>query len=108
MSLTMANMRSGIVRMGYTSVKPAAFIPLGSPIHSPVMAEKSIGVCLLGCGVVGGGVQKILREQRELLRRRTGINFDLVHVAVKDRGDYPTDHEKLPMTLDANAAIDDP
>jgi homoserine dehydrogenase len=72
------------------------------------MAEKSIGVCLLGCGVVGGGVQKVLREQRELLRARTGVDFDLVNVAVKDRGDYPPDHEKLPMTLDANAAIDDP
>src|SRR5205085_1588409 len=69
---------------------------------------QSIGVCLLGCGVVGGGVQKILREQRELLRARTGVDFELVHVAVKDRGDYPPDHEKLPMTLDANAAIDDP
>src|SRR5580765_2251614 len=72
------------------------------------MGAKSLGVCLLGCGVVGGGVQKILREQRELLRTRTGVDFDLVHVAVKDRNDYPPDHEQLPMTTDANAAIDDP
>ena len=70
------------------------------------MGQK-IGVCLLGCGVVGGGVQKILREQRDLLRARTDVDFELVHVAVKDRNDYPPDHEKLPMTTDANAAIDD-
>lgn len=69
---------------------------------------QSIGVCLLGCGVVGGGVQKILREQRELLRARTDVDFELVHVAVKDRNDYPPEHEQLPMTTDANAAIDDP
>src|SRR3954468_19607569 len=72
------------------------------------MAEKTIGVCLLGCGVVGGGVQKILRQQRELLKGRTGIDFELVHVAVKDQKDFPPDHEQLPMTTDANAAIDDP
>ena len=37
------------------------------------MAQKSIGVCLLGCGVVGGGVQRVLREQRELLLRAPGL-----------------------------------
>ena len=57
---------------------------------------------------MGGGVQKILRGQRELLRDRTGMDFELVHVAVKDREAFPPDHEKLPMTTDANAAIDDP
>src|SRR5436190_11436531 len=31
-----------------------------------------VGVCLLGCGVVGGGVVKILASQRDLLLRRTG------------------------------------
>jgi homoserine dehydrogenase len=72
------------------------------------MADKKIGVCLLGCGIVGGGVQKILREQRELLRQRTGVDFELVHVAVKDREAYPQDHAHLPMTTDAAAAIDDP
>jgi homoserine dehydrogenase len=72
------------------------------------MSQKSLGICLLGCGIVGGGVQKILREQRELLRIRTGVDFELVHVAVKDRDAYPAEHEKLPMTTDANAAIDDP
>ena len=47
------------------------------------MAEKSIGITLLGCGIVGGGVVQILREQRDLLRQRTGIGFDLRHVVVK-------------------------
>jgi homoserine dehydrogenase len=71
------------------------------------MADKSIGVCLLGCGIVGGGVAKLLREQRELLRTRTGIDFELRHVVVKDPKDFPTDHTGLPLSTDAAAAIDD-
>mgnify|MGYP005835622759 CR=1 FL=1 len=72
------------------------------------MADKSIGVCLLGCGIVGGGVAAILTEQREMLRRRTGIDFVLRHVVVKDRGDFPPNADQLPMSTDAAAAIDDP
>lgn len=72
------------------------------------MADQSVGVCLLGCGIVGGGVERILREQRELLKRRTGIDFELRHVVVKDRNDFPPNHADLPMSTDASAAIDDP
>jgi homoserine dehydrogenase len=72
------------------------------------MAGKTFGVGLLGCGIVGGGVEKILREQRELLRQRTGIDFELRHVVVKDREAFPPNHADLPMSTDANAAIDDP
>ena len=53
-------------------------------------------------------MQKILPDQLDLLRARTGIDFDLRHVVVKDRDAYPPDHASLPMTTDANAAIDDP
>jgi homoserine dehydrogenase len=69
---------------------------------------KEFGVCLLGCGTVGGGVVSILRQQRELLKRRTGIDLVLRHVVVKSREEYPPNHAELPMSLDANAAIDDP
>src|SRR2546421_10113354 len=110
MSLTMANMRAesygGCIGASIQPISPC-FLRIRFSDTFCFMGQ-SIGVCLLGCGVVGGGVQKILREQRELLRARTGLDFELVHVAVKDRGDYPPDHEKLPMSTDANAAIDDP
>ncbi|HYO11210.1 MAG TPA: homoserine dehydrogenase [Tepidisphaeraceae bacterium] len=72
------------------------------------MAKSTIGVTLLGCGTVGGGVVNILLRQRELLRQRTGIEFALRHVVVKGREDYPPDADELPMSTDANAAIDDP
>src|SRR3989440_7058047 len=72
------------------------------------MAEKTVGVALLGCGIVGGGVVAILREQQELLRQRTGIRFELRHVVVKDESEYPPNAADLPMSTNANAAIDDP
>src|ERR1700710_1215572 len=71
------------------------------------MTRPSIGICMLGCGVVGGGVVRILSEQRELLLQRTGLRFDLRHVVVRD----PTKHAQagnLPITTDAARAIDDP
>src|SRR5437762_2208721 len=70
--------------------------------------SKSIGITLLGCGTVGGGVASILMKQRELLRRRTGVDLALKHVVVKSKEEYPPNAAELPMSLDANAAIDDP
>ena len=72
------------------------------------MADKTIGIAMLGCGVVGGGVARILREQRELLKQRTGITFDVRHVVVRDVSKSRDSGEKLPLTTDVNAAIDDP
>src|SRR5688500_19446505 len=71
------------------------------------MNKKSVGVTLLGCGTVGGGVVSILLKQRDLLRQRTGIGFVLKHVVVKSKEEYPPNAAELPMSLDANAAIDD-
>lgn len=72
------------------------------------MADKTVGIALLGCGIVGGGVAGILRAQRELIRTRTGIDLELRHVVVKSKEEYPPNAAELPMSLDAAAAIDDP
>ncbi len=72
------------------------------------MGKTSFGITLLGCGTVGGGVVNVLMQQRELLKRRTGIDFVLKHVVVKSKEEYPPNASELPMSLDANAAIDDP
>jgi homoserine dehydrogenase len=71
------------------------------------MANQSVGITLLGCGIVGGGVASILLDQRDMLRQRTGINFDLRHVVVRDakKQDRRTG---LPLTDDAISAINDP
>ncbi len=71
------------------------------------MSESPIGICLLGCGVVGGGVVRILQEQREMLQARTGLRFEIRHVVVRDAKKH-AGHAALPLTTDAAAAIDDP
>jgi homoserine dehydrogenase len=63
---------------------------------------------MLGCGVVGGGVVRLLSEQRDLLLQRTGLRFDLRHVVVRDPAKHVTQYPDLPLTTDAAAAIDDP
>jgi homoserine dehydrogenase len=68
------------------------------------MSERSIGITLLGCGIVGGGVAKILTEQREMLRRRTGLTFDIRHVVVRDAGKSRAGNFKV--STDFKAAIE--
>ena len=72
------------------------------------MTDNAIGISLLGCGVVGSGVVRILTEQRDLLERRTGLRFDLRHVVVRDPKKHAANHPGFPYTADANGAIDDP
>ena len=69
--------------------------------------SESIGIALLGCGVVGGGVVRILEQQRDLLRQRTGLSFEIRHVVVRDLAKQ-SDRKHFPLTTDAHAAIDDP
>jgi homoserine dehydrogenase len=67
------------------------------------MAEP-IGITLLGSGIVGSGVVKILTDERDLLRTRTGLTFDLRHIIVRD----PSKHPGANVSTNAHAAIDDP
>src|SRR3954454_18326111 len=79
-----------------------------SGTSSGTSGKKEFGICLLGCGTVGGGVVSVLRQQRELLRKRTGVDLVLRHVVVKSKEEFPPNASALPMSLDAGAAIDDP
>src|SRR5579871_4978376 len=72
------------------------------------MKEQSIGLCLLGCGIVGSGVVKIRSEQSDLLARRTGVRFQIRHVVVRDANKYKDRFPDLPFTASAEQAIDDP
>jgi homoserine dehydrogenase len=63
-----------------------------------------IGITLLGRGIVGGGVEKILREQSDLLHLRSGLRFEIRHIVIRDRGK----HAGANVSTDAHAAIDDP
>jgi homoserine dehydrogenase len=72
------------------------------------MNEQSIGLCVLGCGIVGSGVVRILSEQSELLARRTGVRFDLRHIVVRDVKKHREKFPELSFTENAEVAIDDP
>ena len=74
-------------------------------------AKDRLGVALLGCGVVGTEVVRLLREQSEDLTARVGVPLDLVGIAVrrKDRQRPGVDPELLttdPETLVARDDVD--
>jgi homoserine dehydrogenase len=67
------------------------------------VGEKPVRLALLGCGVVGGEVVRLLHEQADDLRARIGAPLELVGIAVRrlgrDRGELPVD--KSLFTTDA-------
>jgi homoserine dehydrogenase len=71
------------------------------------MSETTIGVALIGCGIVGSGVVQILTEQRSLLSRRTGLNIEVRHIVARDASKHRP-ATSVPITTDWKAAIDDP
>jgi homoserine dehydrogenase len=71
------------------------------------MADQSIGICMLGCGVVGTGVARILHDQGQLIAARTGHRLDIHHVIVRDLAKQRA-HPHLTFHGDAERAIDDP
>lgn len=82
---------------------------LTQPAHWQRGRPDRVGISLLGHGTVGSGVVAILHAQREVLRAEAGVDFDLVHVLIRDaekpRGSTPA----LPvLTTDADAIIRDP
>ena len=45
----------------------------------------AFGIAVLGCGTVGSGVVKLLREESERLAKRAGRPLELRHVVVRDQ-----------------------
>lgn len=48
-------------------------------------AIKSVGVALLGVGVVGGGTYKILTEKRDYIKRNDGIDVEIKRVLERNK-----------------------
>ncbi|HEV7297786.1 MAG TPA: homoserine dehydrogenase [Tepidisphaeraceae bacterium] len=71
------------------------------------MSESTIGVALIGCGIVGGGVAQIIADHQALLQQRTGLAFEIRHVVVRDVS-KPRPIKSVAATTDWKAAIDDP
>jgi len=72
------------------------------------MAEKTIKIGLVGFGTVGSGVAKILLEDSEYIRARTGIKLELAKIVdVDTKKERPV---KLPLgilTNDLNSLLND-
>ncbi|MGI8666127.1 MAG: homoserine dehydrogenase [Jatrophihabitans sp.] len=63
-----------------------------------------IRVALLGCGVVGGAVARLLDEQAEDLAARVGAPLELVAIAVRRPNRHPEVDQSL-LTTDAEALV---
>ena len=69
---------------------------------------KTLKVGMLGCGVVGSQIARLLVESKSDLTSRAGANLELVKVAVKD---IKTKREGIPSNLltdDAKSIVNDP
>jgi homoserine dehydrogenase len=71
--------------------------------------SESLGIALIGCGTVGGGVAKILLEHRERLLGRAGRSLELKRVVVRDlKKARPAELPADIVGIDPAAAIHDP
>jgi homoserine dehydrogenase len=71
--------------------------------------RRTIGVGLLGLGVVGSGVARILHEKADIYARQIGCPLELRRILVRDPGRpraYAVDVSML--TTDATAVLEDP
>ncbi|MEL6195523.1 MAG: homoserine dehydrogenase [Myxococcota bacterium] len=71
--------------------------------------NRKVPIGLLGCGVVGSALTRLLHQRRDDYRERHGIDLELKRVAVRDRS-RPRNAEIDPeiLTEDVNAVTDDP
>ena len=64
----------------------------------------ALRVALLGCGVVGSQIVRLLHEQADDLAARVGVPLELVGVAVRRPGKH-TDIDPDLLTTDAAALV---
>jgi homoserine dehydrogenase len=69
---------------------------------------ETLGIAMVGCGTVGGGVAKLLAEQGERLAARAGKTLALKRVAVRDPQRQRPHVPREALTSDALAAVNDP
>jgi homoserine dehydrogenase len=83
--------------------------------HPPSTSRKTIRVALAGCGVVGGGLLRLLHESSSAISGRYGLDFTLARVLVRDihkdrnlpieRGVYTNDLESF-LATDADVFVE--
>lgn len=79
-----------------------------------VQGRESIRLGLLGCGVVGQGVLKILHDNRESIQERLGVPLSVQRIAVRDIHKTRNQVSGLPdavlslLTTDIGSVVNDP
>ncbi len=84
-------------------------MPPRPPAGKNLGMKEPLGVSLIGCGTVGGGVAKLLIEQSDRIAQRAGKTLSLRHVVVLDPA--KSRPEKIPaglLTTDIATALHDP
>lgn len=73
------------------------------------MKDNQVNIGILGLGTVGTGVARILLEQKELLRTRSGLNFNLTAISELDwNRDRVLDLTGVRCTTQADEVLNDP
>jgi homoserine dehydrogenase len=74
-----------------------------------IMANDPLGIALIGCGTVGGGVARLLLEQPARLAARAGRPLELRRVVVRDLGKArPASLPQGLLTTDLRSVLTDP
>ncbi len=72
------------------------------------MSEKKVSVALVGFGTIGSGVVKLIQQNRNFIKRRTGIDLNLKYVIDKDlERPRPVKVETAEMSRDYRVALRD-
>lgn len=67
---------------------------------------KQVNIGLLGCGTVGGGLVELIRKNRDIVARRSGLDLQLRRVLVRDlKKERPCDRSIV--TTQPDALLDD-
>jgi homoserine dehydrogenase len=90
-----------------TRNRPPAPGPAGAPPHGTALP--ALKVALLGCGIVGSQVARLLTEQDDDLAVRVGARLELAGIAVR-RVAHPrsADIDRALLTADAHALVSRP
>lgn len=73
-----------------------------------MMSDKTLKIAMLGCGVVGSQVARLLLANKADLSTRAGANLELVKVAVRNPKSKNYGVPDTLLTSDLNSAVSDP
>lgn len=70
--------------------------------------QQQMRIAILGLGTVGSGVVRLLREQSEMIRLKTGLEVEIAKVLVRDAKRARPGMSELPLTEDFQEILSDP